>query len=178
MNILVPILLTLPLSGQTVDCAAELEIHLKSDLTLSYEEFDQTMGSGMRVLSAKGCHSESAELIEAYIAHNHATESSLRWHIAQHRAMAGEYDEAIQSAKAVLRSGEDLDNDPFRWNDYVLATIAFLEHDREALIRHRDNVAMGKDQHHGNAINLRLLDALVEHFGATYAEATRSMGSQ
>ena len=59
-----------------------------------------------------------------------------------------------------------------RWNDYVLATIAFLERDRAALQRHRDRVAEGREAHFGNALNLRLLDALLRHFERDYRYAT------
>ena len=165
--------LMLPTLALAVDCDAELKKHLQSDLNLSYEAFDQTMDSGMRILSAKGCHSETADLIEAYIDHNGATQSSLRWHIAQHRATAGEYEAAIKSARSVLKEDEDLEQNPFRWNDYVLATIAFLEGDKESLLRHRDELAEGAELHHGNAINLKLLERLVNNFGKSYAEATR-----
>lgn len=165
--------LMLPTLALAIDCDAELKKHLQSDLDLSYEEFDQTMDSGMRILSAKGCHSETADLIEAYIEHNQATQSSLRWHIAQHRATAGEYEAAVESARSVLKDDEDLEQNPFRWNDYVLATIAFLNGDRESLVHHRDKVAEGAELHHGNAINLKLLDRLVDNFGKSYAEATR-----
>ena len=87
-----------------VDCQTLMEQHLESDMNLSYKEFDQTMGSGFRVLSAQGCHSESADLIERYIEHNSAEQSSLRWHIAQARAMAGENAEAIRYARTCLTS--------------------------------------------------------------------------
>ena len=166
-------LLALPVFSHATNCEEELQKHLRSDLSLSYQEFDQTMGGGMRALSALGCHAETADLIEAYIEHNNASERSLRWHIAQQRAMAGEYDEAIDYARSVLSDSENFEKNPFRWNDYVLATIAFLEADKESLIRHRENVAKGKEQHQGNAINLRFLDLLVENFGASYADATR-----
>jgi hypothetical protein len=114
-----------------VDCQTLLEQHLESDMNLSYKDFDQTMGSGFRVLSAQGCHSESAELIERYIEHNSAEQSSLRWHIAQARAMAGENAEAIRYARTTLLEEEDFSERALRWNDYVQATIAFLEGNRE-----------------------------------------------
>jgi len=95
----------------------------------------------------------------------------LRWHVAQLRASAGEYELAIASARLVLRESEDFSTRPLRWNDYVLATIAFLEKDREKLVEHRDRVAKG-DDYRGNAINLKLLNALLKHFDQNYLYAT------
>jgi hypothetical protein len=61
--------LLLPFNGFTyaVDCEVKYKKHLTTDLELSYEEFDQTMDSGMRILVNAGCHQEAADLIEAYI---------------------------------------------------------------------------------------------------------------
>lgn len=159
-------------SADAVDCSALYEKHLKTDLGLSYKEFDQTMGQGFRVLAAAGCSAEAADLIEAYIQKNEATEGSLRWHVAQLRASAGDYEAAIESARQSLSEKENLDENPFRWNDYVLATIAFMEGDLEKLKLHRDRVAEGKEAHFGNEMNLKLLDAMVKHFGKPYDYAT------
>ena len=156
-------------------CTDQLNEHLKTDLNLSYKEFDQTMDSGMRVLASQGCHSEAADLIEAYIDHNNAKQSSLRWHIAQLRATAGENSEAITSAKLVLIENEDFSKRKLRWNDYVLATIAFLEGDKTTLMIHRDNVALARDEHFGNELNLKLLNGLVIHFGKSYEYATSNL---
>lgn len=158
-----------------VDCEKLYQQHLETDLSLSYKEFDQTMGSGFRVLGQAGCDRRAADLIEAYIDATGAEQSSLRWHIAQLRASHGDNAEAVKYARASLRDNEDLSEHPLRWNDYVLATIAFLEKDREALSTHRDRVAEGVDEHRGNAMNLRLLDAMIEHFDASYSEAMQSL---
>jgi len=153
------------------ECDDLLQEHRLTDLSLTYEEFDQTPGSGFRALAINACDAEAATLIVEYIAANNATQRSLRWHVAQLSASAGDYDTAISSARQVLSTSEDLDKNPLRWNDYVLATIAFLENDLEALTHHRDRVAEGAD-YPGNAMNLRLLNALVLHFGQSYSYAT------
>jgi hypothetical protein len=158
------------------DCQAAYREHLASDLSLPYERFDQSEGQGFRALALLGCEKEAADLIEAYIAATNARDSSLRWHVAQLRAEQGANAEAVLQAKSVLDPHEDLAKDPLRWNDYVLATIAFLEHDREALVRHRDKVAEGQAAHFGNALNLKLLDSLVKHFDRDYRYATRHIG--
>jgi hypothetical protein len=160
------------------DCQALLEQHLESDMDLSYQEFDQTMDSGFRQLSAQGCHSESADLIERYIEVNSAEQSSLRWHIAQSRAMAGQNTEAIRYARTTLLEEEDFSERALRWNDYVLATIAFLEGNREQLLFHREKIAEGVGEHPGNELNLRLIDALVGHSGTDYSAALKSLQAE
>jgi hypothetical protein len=154
-----------------VDCKALLAEHLRSDLDLSYEAFDQTMDSGFRPLAVAGCPREAASLILAYIEHNGADQRSLKWHAAQLLATADEREEAVRWARAALAEHEDFDARPLRWNDYVLATIAFLERDAELLRHHREQVALGADAHPGNRMNLRLLDALIRHADGNYAYA-------
>ena len=159
-------------TASEVDCEALYERHLETDLQLSYHEFDQTPRQGFRSLAGAGCPAEAADLIERYIEETGATEGSLMWHIAQLRAVAGDYDAAITAARRCIR--ED-DTGDFRWNDYVNGTIAFLERDREALVRYRDSVLEGANDHHGNAMNARLLNALVKHFDRDYAYATSNI---
>jgi hypothetical protein len=154
------------------DCAALFAQRFPADLALSYEAFDQTQDSGFRVLAARRCDREAADLIVEYIVANKAEQRSLRWHVAQLRATHGDAPRAIAYARSVLVDKEDFAASPLRWNDYVLATIAFLERDRAALVRHRDKVAEGAAAHAGNALNLKLLDKLVARFGSSYAQAT------
>ncbi len=153
---------------QAADCSALLKEHLQTDLSLSYREFDQTQGKGFRAMG--DCDKETADLIEAYIQKN-GEASSLVWHVAQLRAMAGDYQQAIIQAKRVLHSKEDAAKIPLRWNDYVLATIAFLENDKASLIAHRNAVAEGAEAYPGNKRNLELLDGLIRDFGSSYKYA-------
>jgi hypothetical protein len=169
-------LLTLAAPAWATDCQQLYEQHLAADLALTYEQFDQTMDAGFRPLAAAGCSRQAADLIEAYIAEHDAPQRSLRWHVAQLRAMDGDSGAAVASARSVLSESEDFTEKPLRWNDYVLATIAFLEQDREALQFHRDQVALGVPEHPGNAMNLRLLDSLLRNFDHSYAYATQHIG--
>lgn len=154
-----------------VDCAEEYKKHLETDLSLSYEEFDQTLGKGMRPLANAGCAKEAADLILVYIEKNKDTHLSLVWHVAQQRALQGAYADAIEYAKKSLLEKEDFSTQPLRWNDYVLATIAFMEKDRAKLAYHRDRVALGKDLFSGNALNLKLLDKLLNNIDLSYKDA-------
>lgn len=159
--------------NSATDCADLYRQALATELTLSYEEFDQTPGRGFRRLAENSCPGEAADLIEAYIAATGADQTSLIWHIAQMRAEQGDYESAIAYARKSLRPTEEPAERPLRWNDYVLAVIAFLEGDREALIRHRNHVAAGAEQFWGNALNRDLLDKLIAGFGRPYNVAVR-----
>jgi hypothetical protein len=158
--------------ASAVDCQAELNKHLQNDLGLSYKEFDQTLGKGMRPLTHMGCSKEAADLILVYMQKNKDFTSSLTWHVAQQRALQGENVIAAQYARMSLKETEDFATQPLRWNDYVLATIAFLEHDLAKLKIHRNKVAEAKESFWGNEMNLKVLDKLVENFGKGYREAT------
>jgi len=172
IKLLAVLLVWFPITSVAGDCDVAYQRHLATDLDLSYERFDQTPGSGFRVLAKLGCHKEAADLIERYITANQAKQNSLRWHVAQLLATAGDYPGAIASAKMSLKPTEDFSKNPLRWNAYVLATIAFLELDQAALLEHRNEVAKGADDYFGNRLNLRLLDALQKHIGQSYQYAT------
>jgi hypothetical protein len=161
-----------PSHAAGTSCAELYARHVRDDLALPYELFDQTEDNGFRVLARAGCDKEAADLIEAYIGATHASESSLRWHLAQLKASAGETGEAIRYARSVLVQNEDDAKNSLRWNDYVLATIAFLEHDMAGLRMHRDRVASAGDGFLGNVLNLKLLDSLIEHFDRDYKYAS------
>ena len=165
------VLVLTSINAHADECDDMLQVHRGTDMSLSYEEFDQTQDQGFRVLAASGCYAEAASLIQEYIATNDATQNSLRWHVAQLSATAGDSETAIVYSKQVLSESEDFSVRPLRWNDYVLATIAFLEKDMDALMLHRDRVEAGTE-FAGNAMNLKLLNALIKHFDESYAYAT------
>lgn len=163
-------------SANSPDCAALYQRHLASDMELSWREFDQTEGSGFRVLAAAGCPGEAADLIGEYLKAQEHNNHSLHWHMAQMRAEAGQNVEAVEAARRSLRASERADA-TFKWNDYVLAVIAFLENDRLSFERHKAVLA-ANDTQPGNAMNLRFLDRLDAGFGRSYAEATRGIVSR
>ncbi|MBN8742329.1 MAG: hypothetical protein J0H86_22690 [Xanthomonadaceae bacterium] len=166
-------LLLLPLSATDTDCAALYRQHRLSDLDLPVDQFDQTEGRGFRVLAAAGCMREAGDLLEAWAARHDPIPRSVHWHIAQMRAEHDDRPAAIAAARRALAAPEAADA-VFRWNDYVLATIAFLERDRSAFDRHRDAVAAAAGSHAGNALNLQLLDKLGRHFDLDYRQAQQA----
>ena len=159
------------------DCQVLYQQHLKTDMKLNYKEFDQTMGNGFRALIKEGldCHQEAAQLIEKYIEVNQAKESSLRWHVAQSWGHAGDYLQAIEWSKTVLIENEDFTKRELRWNDFVLANIAFFEKDKATLTRHSAVVALAKDKHFGNELNRKFLNSLIENFDQSYNYATKQI---
>lgn len=161
-------------AASAADCQQELRQHLRTDLSLSYKDFDQTPGKGFRLLANLGCSKEAADLILIYMQKNRDYTSSLTWHASQMRALHGDYVVAAQYARMTLKEKEDFAREPLRWNDYVQATIAFLERDSARLKQHRDKVAEGREQYWGNALNLKLLDKLIANFDKSYKDAGES----
>jgi hypothetical protein len=163
-----PLLFTLTATAAD-DCAALYAAHLRSDLDLSVDAFDQTEGQGFRALAAAGCSKQAGDLIEAWTARHSPAPAHVHWHLAQQRAEHDDRAAAIAAARRSMKPDEAADA-AFKWNDYVLATIAFLERDRAAFEKHRAVLAAAT-AHQGNAMNLRLIDALGRHFDLDYRQA-------
>lgn len=109
-------------------------------LALEVRSFDQTLGAGWRTIGdTPGCEGAAADLIAAYRRAHAATLvegpladiRGLNWHEAQLRAAAGETAAAIA---LFGRARPDLD--PAR-RVYGDAVIAFLKHDKAALVAAR-----------------------------------------
>lgn len=123
----------------------------KSDMKLTYHEFDQTPEKGFRLLAAK-CPQQAVDLIKNYIILNNSREDSLRWHIAQLLGELGKKDEAIKYAQSTLRekSGQLL------WNTYVEGYVAYWQGDSEKL-KEIIVILDSAKSHKGNAMNAKLL---------------------
>jgi hypothetical protein len=68
---------------------------------------------------------------------------------------------------------EEPSNTPVLWNDYVSATLAFLNKDIEKLRHHRDRIANGPEWN-GSKGNLDVVDGLIKCFDKPYAVAYSS----
>jgi hypothetical protein len=154
--------------SQEQDCRTRLERQLPLVPSQSFEQFDQTEGAGFRLLEDADCFVEAAQLIDRYADHHRQRVELLRWHAAQMLAKAGRYEAAIDRAQQALLKQ---DRAGFRWNDYVHGTIAFLQRDKSALIRHRDLVAEAAASVPANQPNLRILDRLLANFDQPYVVA-------
>lgn len=82
--------------------------------------------------------------------------NTMTWHLGQALAMKGSMEEAIGW---INQSLTDDDDDP-QWNDYVKATIAFLEDDRTAFEEHAS----------GDNYNSSTLERLRAGLGKPYKE--------
>ncbi|WP_057831483.1 hypothetical protein [Colwellia sp. TT2012] len=161
-------------SSYGIDCESEYQKHLKNDINLSHDEFDQTENSGFRALGNKGCYKEAADLVELYIDKHNSKGLTIRWHVAQLRALSGDNKKAAENGRLSLADSEKPNKTLLRWNDYVLASIGFFEGKKDVLISHRNKVAIGKSEHFGNELNLKLLDKLIKHFGKSYKYASNA----
>ncbi len=133
-------------------CDTMYSQHMTTDMALSYQQFDQTMGNGFRPL-AKPCPKHAIKLLKNYIIINNATEKSLRWHIAQILGEVGQIKEAEMYALSTIN---DSDEGDFKWNDYVLGYIAYWKKDIETL-KLKIATLESNSAHQGNSINAKLL---------------------
>jgi len=145
-------------------------------LALPEREFDQDLEGGWRALAAKRrCRRAAADLIAAYRRAHPQAGSLLRWHEGQLRAGLGEKARAIRLFASARKP-----DDP-SWNDYVDATVAFLNRDRRALAAARARLAArpkpadwdprdseGRPLPISWPLNLEVVDGLVRCFGKPY----------
>ncbi|WP_051081040.1 hypothetical protein [Asticcacaulis benevestitus] len=173
-------LLVIAPAVQAADCNYDQALLL----SLDYKAFDQNMQGGWRPLAAnKGCEPVAADLIRDFRA-AHAELSAndrwiLNWHEGQMRASFGDYGNAIPLLAA--------DNPDPSTRDYGAATVAFLKHDKPALLAARtklaaepkpdgwDAAAADFKTKYGVTItwpsNLDVVDGLINCFDKPYAEA-------
>jgi hypothetical protein len=143
-------------------------------LALPYQQFDQMPASGWRSLSDRHQYGDAARLIEAYLTHHAQLPEdqgiNLHFHAAQLFAFAGDVPNAIAHLDQAQYRVEP--PAPLRWNDYIVATKAFLENDRASLLGARERIASGPTLD-GKAVNLNVVDSLITHFGESYLVAYR-----
>jgi hypothetical protein len=160
------VFLSLTLSG----CATGVvDVERERMLSLSFNEFDQTEGSGFRLLLDQKRHVEAAELIEDYVSRHHSnlTERervSLHFHAGQLYGIVGNARKAVPHfERAIYESEPTPDGHPPYWNDYVVATSAFIRGDRRAVIEARTRMGAMNHGFH------RLVDSFIENFEEPYA---------
>jgi hypothetical protein len=122
-------------------CATEGNRERATMLSLSYSDFDQTYGSGFRVLYDRGRYFDAAVLIGDYLkAHRELTigqQKFLRFHAAQLYALGGKKTLAVEQLDhAVWREKTPGLHGPqgASLNDMAATTRAFLTQDRAALL--------------------------------------------
>jgi hypothetical protein len=99
-------------------------------LALDEHSFDQDMNGGWRAVAQnEECTEVAADLIRECRETRGLLSTILYWHEGQLRATAGSTDEAIRLFEKSRKA-----EDAFGWNLYVDASLAFLRHDKPALL--------------------------------------------
>lgn len=151
-------------------CATRVvDVERERMLALSFDEFDQTNGSGFRLLLEQKRQVDAAELIEDYVRRHRRSLTerervSLHFHAGQLYGIAGDPGKAVPHLnKARYKKEPTPDGHPLYWNDYVDATRAFIRGDRRRLIEARKRMGEMNEGFH------RLVDSFIENFEEPYA---------
>ncbi|VEG92207.1 hypothetical protein [Legionella spiritensis] len=145
-------------------------------LSMDYDRFDQCE-TGWRKWAKSGCYFEMGALIDKYLDKNRNILSNwqmigVTWHAGQMYAFDNRYEMAKSRFIHCINPNEP-ENAPILWNDYVYATLAFLNNDMAKLKFHRDKIADGPI-FNGKKPNLDVADNLVFYFGQPYSVAYMS----
>lgn len=147
-------------------------------LALSQQAFDQDLAGGWRPLAQRAeCRLAAADLIRDYREARRNQAEILFWHEGQLRAIAGQTAQAIALFERARKA-----EDPFGWNPYVDATIAFLRGERAALLAARERLTQvprpaNFPERDANGrptrwpLNLDVVDGFIACFGRPYGEA-------
>ncbi len=134
-------------------------------LSLPYHEFDQSYGSGFRLLYDRGEYLKAAVLIVDYLkVHRELTagqQKFLHLHAAQLFALGSESTRAVEHLDLALSHEKTRELGP-NWNDMLAATRAFLMHDRKALVAAKERLAAARSP--------QRVDNLLENLGSSYAD--------
>jgi hypothetical protein len=167
-------------------------------LRLDPNTFDQDDSLGWRKIGNRPeCQSEAADLLAAYVQDNRAELDrrwlvpSFKWHEAQLRATGGDMKRAVGLMRESLKPEKGPDGASgwtefaVPWNEYVKATIAFLNRDKRGLQRARARLAKSPmpaefakidTSQTGGVLppwpqNLDVVDGLIACFEKPYKEA-------
>ena len=138
------ILCILLVGAALAGCASKAEPPIDEDLmTLTWREFDQTMGGGWRAIADAGDHRLAARTIEAYIERNLDTEPGkmayMHFHCAVGWAFESEWDRSIAHLDQAFVE-EFPEGFPSTWNQLVGATRGILSEDMDAFEKARSEM--------------------------------------
>jgi hypothetical protein len=153
------------------DCKQMLEQMGPTAMQLSVAQFDEDEAKGWRALQNHGCFAQAAELIEYFALEYDSNYRRLKWHLAQMQAFAGNTTEAVAAARLSVSPVQEQMHPDFDWNDYVLASIAFLQKDRAAFDVHRSSLKGNASKSPLNAANVAAIERLALCFEKPYAVA-------
>lgn len=162
-------------SDRTVTQSGQCEISSNDRdalLRLDDQSFDQALPDG-GWRKYQNCLELARDLIDEYTKLHGAalTDQQKRiliWHSGQLSGMLNDYPEAIRKMEQTFKSDEK-PTDPFLWNPYVAASIAFLKKDKKSLLSERKILAKGSSPY--NHINLRVVDSFIRCFNSSYQDA-------
>lgn len=145
-------------------------------LSMDYDSLDQSE-TGWRKYAKLACYDEMGVLIDKYLDKNRNILSDwqvigVTWHAGQMYAFGNDYEMAEHRFIHSINPSEP-DNTPILWNDYVYATIAFLNKDLTELKFRRNKIADGPILN-GKKPNLDVVDNLILYFGQPYSVAYSS----
>jgi len=153
------------------DCKQALKQIGPAAMQMPVDQFDQDEVKGWRALQNQGCFVEAAQLIEYFALEYDSNYRRLKWHLAQMQAFAGNTTEALAAARLSVSPVQEQMHPDFDWNDYVLATMAFLQSDRAAFDAHRAFLKRNASKSQLNAANVDVIDRLAVCFEKPYAVA-------
>lgn len=156
-------------------------------MAMDYWTFDQSPEGVRSVLWKPGCAVFAADLMRDYHAMLRARGQPVRhtfpegevtfsetgempilyWHEGQARAFEGETAEALVLFRLSIEPPE---RSFAGWNQYVRATIAFIENDLDVLKQEREALFRLTRPGYGD-INLGVVDGLIACFGRSYSDA-------
>lgn len=142
-------------------------------LSMSYDVFDQSQ-YGWRQYAKEGCYYQAGVLIDNYLDKNKTILTDwqiigVTWHAGQMYAFNNEYEIAKIRFENSINPNEPEDT-PILWNDYVYATMAFLNNDMPKLKLYRDKIVNGPI-FNGKKLNLDVVENLIQYFGQPYSVA-------
>lgn len=127
-----------------------------------------------RTLASHGSYQEAATLIKMFLHENHdiPNKHSLHWHLGQMLAKAGETKEAIRYFKKTYNGFYSMlgGRDGKTWYCYAKGTVAFLERDKNELLRMIDKWPNENFQD----LNYNMLQTLLNNWNLSYEDATRT----
>ena len=144
----------------------------KKIASLPYRQFDQTP-AGWRQMADRKKFAEAARLIEFYLPRHPelslSEQAMLHFHAGQLFGFVNDRENALrhldQSAVPDATAGF-----PTKWNDYTVATKAFIKGDHAEFSAARERMAIGVVSEQ-DKVFLGTIDWLRERFGQTYGEA-------
>lgn len=177
-SLLIFVFLVSGASFASASCGLEAE-KFEALMALDFDAFDQKP-AGWRSLDdgSDACQLTIAILIDSYHLSHQATmlpwqDRLSYWHAGQYYAFLGLRDLAVQRFSKSFDPGETADPG-FHWNAYARATIAFMNRDRAALEKARDEFTKVNPLEMNN---FKIVERFLRCFQATYYEAYSGTGT-